>query len=184
MKRPTFGASALTLLLLFALSACAGKSSQMQEQTAPSEFEDENAAADGIQRMHPYDFPDTLRTGAHTYICTIHREADESLPLVEDEEGTCYADNRYTLAIQCDGQTFFNRSFTKATFASYLSKEFLENGLLDGMMLDKSLPGLVFAVSVTLPQSDMVEPLLLHVDNGGGISIERDIRSENDFEEQ
>ena len=175
MKRPTFGASALTLLLLFALSACVGKSNQIQEQTAPSEFEDENAVADGIQRMHPYDFPDTLHTGAHTYIYTIHREADESLPLVEDEEGTCYADNRYTLAIQCDGQTFFNRSFTKATFASYLSKEFLENGLLDGM---------VFAVSVTLPQSDMVEPLLLHVDNGGGISIERDIRSENDFEEQ
>ena len=51
-------------------------------------------------------------------------------------------------------------------------------------MLDSSLPGLCFAVSVTLPQSDMVEPLLLHVDANGGIVIERDTRSENDFSEE
>ena len=174
----------LGFLLVITLAACTGKTTQTSEQNAQGEFETENAAADGIQRMYVYDYSDTLSVDGHAYVCTIHREADESLPLVTDEEGNRYADNRYTLTIKRDGQPCFDRQFTKGTFASYLSSEFQEKGILDGMMCDRSMSGLCFAVSVTLPQSDMVEPLLLRVDPAGGISISRDTRSENDFEEQ
>lgn len=184
MKRDILGASALAFLLATSLAGCSGKPQPAAEQSSQGEFDTESAAADGIQRMHIYDYTDTLRTDGHTYVCNIHREADESLEKVTDEEGNQYSDNRYTLSIQRDGQPCFEREFTKGTFASHLSAEFQQKGILDGMMLDRSLPGLCFAVSVTLPQSDMVEPLLLHVDANGGIAIERDTRSENDFEEE
>ena len=64
-----------------------------------------------------------------------------------------------------------------------LSDDFRKRGLLDGMMLDSSLPGLAFAVSVSMPQSDMVEPLLMRVDHQGGIAIERDERSDADLDD-
>lgn len=184
MKRQILGALTLAFLLATSLAGCQGKPSQTAQTSSLGEFETENAVADGIQRMHTYDYTDTLRLDGHTYVCTIHREADESLDHVTDEEGTQYADNRYTLSIRRDGQPCFERQFTKGSFASHLSAEFQQKGILDGMMCDHSLPGLSFAVSVTLPQSDMVEPLLLRVDTAGGIVIERDTRSENDFEEE
>ncbi len=144
----------------------------------------DDESSDGVQRMTPYDFSDTLSIGTHRYAYTIHREAVDSLPTVQDEDGTVYADNSYHLTIRRDGQPLLDRHFTKRTFASYLSAEMRQRGILDGMMQDGSLPGLAFAISVSLPQSDMLEPLLLKVDANGGIAIERDLRSENDFEEE
>ena len=103
---------------------------------------------------------------------------------MKDDEGILYADNVYALSILRDNAPFFSHRFTKAAFASHLSADFRQKGLLDGMMCDKSLPGINFAVSVSLPQSDMIEPLLLHIDRSGGIAIERDTRADNDFEEE
>lgn len=183
MKSCVWGPSALAFTLLFSLAACKGTPAQT-ETTTGGEFDTELQEPDGIQRMRSYDFEDTVRVDGRLYSYAIHRESSDSLPVVVDEEGMQYADNYYRLSIERGGQQFFSRRFTKATFASYLSSDFLEKGLLDGMICDRSLPGLCFAVSVTLPQSDMVEPLLLHVDPAGGIAIERDTRSENDFEEQ
>ena len=183
MKRPFLGATALVILVLMTLSACKGKGVASSEVSTLGEFETEDAKTGGIQRMRVYDYSDTLTVGGHLYEYTIHREADESLPQVMDEEGVSYADNRYTLTLLRDGQPCFNRQFTKANFASYLTPEFRAKGILDGMMCDRSVSGICFAISVTLPQSDMVEPLLLHIDPAGGIVIEKDTRSENDFEE-
>ena len=183
MKRHFFGGAALTFLTIALLLSCKGRTEQTHEQSSSEEFIASTEQADGIQRMRPYDYSDTLRVGSHVYSYNIHRESDDALPLVVDDESTRYADNRYQLTIQRDGQSFFERSFSKGSFSSYLSKEFQEKGILDGMMCDRSVAGICFAISVTLPQSDMVEPLLLHIDTSGGISIERDIRSENDFDE-
>ena len=183
MKKRLLAIPVLVLPLLWTVS-CTEKSAQKQEVSEQGEFEVGEERIDGLQRMRVYDYSDTLMRDGHLYAYTVHREAVDSLPPVVDEDGVSYAANRYTLAIQCDGKPYFNRNFTKSAFSSYLSVESREKGLLDGMMCDKSLPGLSFAISVTLPQSDMVEPLLLHVYPGGAIGIERDTRSENDFEDE
>ncbi len=166
------------------LSACTERRPATAETAPQGEFMSDDESSDGVQRMTPYDFSDTLSIGTHRYAYTIHREAVDSLPTVQDEDGTVYADNSYHLTIRRDGQPLLDRHFTKRTFASYLSAEMRQRGILDGMMQDGSLPGLAFAISVSLPQSDMLEPLLLKVDANGGIAIERDLRSENDFEEE
>lgn len=177
MKKISFaGICALAMLI----SCGGGKTS---EATINPNVTDSEEPADGIERMMLYDFTDTLRTDGKTFIYTIHREASDSLPLIIDDEGNRFADNVYTLTIRSGGTTVFQRRFTKATFSSYLSKEFQKKGILDGMMCDKSLPGLRFAVSVSLPQSDMFEPLLMKVDTNGGIVITRDERGEAELED-
>ncbi|MBQ7494517.1 MAG: DUF4738 domain-containing protein [Bacteroidaceae bacterium] len=172
------------LLTALAIGACKGQQSPSVEATAPGEYMIECTYGDGIQRMMPYDYSDTLAIGAHRYAYSIHREAADSLPTVKDDDGTVYADNAYHLIVRRDGKQLLDRHFTKRSFARYLSADMREKGILDGMMRDGALPGLAFAISVSLPQSDMLEPLLLKVDATGGISIERDQRSENDFEDE
>ncbi|MBP3829495.1 MAG: DUF4738 domain-containing protein [Bacteroidaceae bacterium] len=172
----------LTLLTaVFALAACVNKPTAEKAATGVNEYAADEAKADGIQRMQPYHYADTVRMDGHTYVYTIHREASDSLPMVVDDEGTRYADNVYKLTIQADGHSFFDRRFTKSAFASYLSTDFRAKGILDGMMFDETQPALTFAVSVSLPQSDMMEPLLLRIDRQGGIAIQRDERGEADL---
>ncbi len=172
----------LTLLTaIFVLAACVNKPTTENAATGVNEYAAEGAKADGIQRMQPYNYADTVRIEGHTYVYAIHREASDSLPMVVDDEGTRYADNVYRLTIQADGHPYFDRRFTKGAFASYLSSDFRAKGILDGMMCDETLPAITFAVSVSLPQSDMMEPLLLRIDRQGGIAIQRDERGEADL---
>ena len=166
------------------LSACRGGQAQQADSDAANQDYESEQFADGIQRLREYNYSDTLRTGGHTYVYTIHREYSDSLPVVTDDEGNRHADNIYTLTIKSDGKAFFNRRFTKGTFASYLSADMAKKGILDGMMCDTSLPGLRFAISVSLPQSDMFEPLLMQVDPSGGIVITRDERGEAELEDR
>ena len=168
---------------LLTLIACTGKPSTTEQTSTDSEYESDDERGDGIQRMHDYNYSDTVRLEGKAYIYTIHREASDSLPLVTDDDGVRYADNIYTISIsRSDGETS-RYTFTKRNFMSYLSPEFKRKGILDGMMCDKSLNGLCFAVSVSLPQSDMFEPLLLTIDPRGGMTIERDERSDISLED-
>ena len=176
MKHPSF----ICLCAVGLLLSCGSKTAT--EQTTGTTDYDTEVASDGIQRMTVYDFTDTVRTEGKTYIYTVHREASDSLPVITDEDGNRYADNVYTLTIRSGEQTVFNRRFTKKTFLSYLSRDFQQRGILDGMMCDKTLPGLRFAVSVSLPQSDMMEPLLMQVDTQGGIVITRDERGDAELD--
>ena len=178
MKKYSLGLA----VMLLALASCGGKTKELQHLTGANEYDVEEEAADGIQRMHDYHFSDTLRAGGRVYQYTIDRITSDSLSVVTDDDGRRYADNIYTLTLQSGGTTVFKRQFTKGAFASYLSKEFQQKGILDGMMCDKSLPGMSFAVSVSLPQSDLFEPLILQVDASGGISIRRDERGEVEYE--
>lgn len=169
--------TAFALAAVSLLAACGGRSAPATE-TSVGEFETSVSADDGVQRMREYHFSDTLQAYGHTYSYTIQRVASDELPKVRDDEGTLYADNVYLLSVEREGQAFYSHRFVKDDFAASLSKDFREKALLDGMMCDKSLPGINFAVSVSLPQSDMIEPLLLHIYKDGSIAIEKDNRAE------
>ncbi len=175
--------SLLWLIAPALMFACTPRQTSADAAQSEGEYELAGPASDGLQRMHEYNYADTVVVDGREYIYRLHREASDSLPAVVDDDGIRYADNIYTLTIMAGGQQFFHRSFTKAAFAAHLSNDFRQHGILDGMMFDPSLPGLAFAVSVSMPQSDMVEPLLLRVDRQGGIAIERDERSDADLED-
>lgn len=169
--------SLCSLFIMLLVLAAAGCSNRKETKTvvAAGEFSADSTIG-SLQRMNTYDFSDTITLDKHLYRYHIHREAVDSLPQVKDEEGNTYADNVYTLSIERNGKSFFNKKFAKRNFMHLLSDELRKGGLLDGMMYDSTLPGLNFAVSVSLPQSDMLEPLLLYIDDNGAMSIKRDTR--------
>ena len=130
----------------------------------------------------PIKMPLDLRTsevewmGAN-YTVNIERVSVDSLPMVKDETGQEFVDNRITLTIQrSDSTVFFKKSFTKGSFSSYLDESFRRRALLSGMIYHKTEGSeLMFAVSVSLPESDdEFIPLELAVNSQGNIAIKRD----------
>ncbi len=160
--------------LMAALCVVSCQKKQSAEGTAEySPYE--QTQTDQIHRMSDYDLQDTTRVGSHIYQYTIHREADDSLGIVEDEMGSKYADNFYQLDVLRDGGAFFSKRFTKKTFLSYLSTDFRKFGLLDGFRFNHSQDAkLYFSVCVSYPDSDMSAPFFLIIGPDGSFSIERD----------
>ena len=96
----------LLYICLFAIAFCAcnDKKGQTDEQgyaTAEKQA--------GEHRMKDYNLTDSVALGSHLYVYTIHREADDSLTAVVDENGDKFVDNYYDLTILKDGRDFFCR---------------------------------------------------------------------------
>jgi len=126
-------------------------------------------------RMKDYDLTDSVTLGNHLFVYNIHREADDSLKVVVDENGDKFVDNYYDLTIQKDGGNFFRRRFTKASFGSQLDDNFRKNGILDGFRFMSAKEGmLTFGVCVSFPESDMSEPFVLTVGPDGSFTLEPD----------
>ena len=95
----------------------------------------------------------------------MERKADESLPLVADEQGNKYFDNRITVEIKrADGSLFFKRTFVKTDFAKCLSNSYGRNGALLGVVFNEVKDNnLYFAASVGSPDimSDSFVPIVV-----------------------
>lgn len=127
-------------------------------------------------RMQPYDQQQEVEWLEKSYQVIINREADDSLRMVQDETGQKFVDNRITLrVIRADGSVFFKKVFTKKSFDAQLDDDYRETGILEGLVFDK-VDGhhLVFAGSVSHPQTDEYIPLLVTVSNFGNVTIKRD----------
>lgn len=111
------------------------------------------------------------------YTLLMSRKADSSLPLT-GEANNRYYDNRIQLKItRPDGSTFFNRTFTKTFFQSYVDDIYYKDGALLGIVFFKAnSDNLVFAASVGNPDasSDEYVPLVLKISPNGTLSISKD----------
>ena len=126
-------------------------------------------------RMKEYNLTDSVTLGSHLYVYTIHRQADDSLKVVVDENGDKFVDNYYDLTILKDGGNFFCRRFTKASFASQLDDNFRKNGILDGFRFMSAKEGkLTFGVCVSFPESDMLTPFVLTIGPDASFTLEPD----------
>ena len=127
-------------------------------------------------RMQPYDQKQDVEWLAKGYQVIINRQADDSLRMVQDETGQKFVDNRITLRIiRADGSVFFKKVFTKANFDAQLDDNYRQTGILEGLVFDKvDGNNLVFAGSVSHPQTDEYIPLVVTVSNFGTVSIKRD----------
>ena len=116
--------------------------------------------------MQPYNQQQEVEWLDKSYQVIINRVADDSLQMVQDETGQKFVDNRITLrVIRADGSVFFKKVFTKGNFDAQLDDDYRKTGILEG---------LVFAGSVSHPQTDEYIPLVVTVSNFGNISIKRD----------
>ena len=121
-----------------------------------------------------------------SYQVDIRRMADDSLRMVKDETGQKFVDNRIQLkVIRQDGSVFFSRTFTKADFNDYLDDDYRATGILEGLVFDR-VEGLhlIFAGSVSHPQTDEYIPLVITLSNFGDVTISRDTQMDTSGSEE
>lgn len=138
-------------------------------------------------KMQDYNHRESVDWLGQQYGITINRRADTSLPVVADDAGGKYYDNRIEVKVlRPDGSVFFDRAFTKDDFASQVGNDYIKKSALLGIVIDRVEDGsLVLAASVGSPDvlSDEYVPLLITVSRTGGVSISKDTRLDSDMEE-
>jgi hypothetical protein len=110
------------------------------------------------------------------YTVTIDQHAVDSLPKVENEIGQLYVDNAIRVEIKrADGSVFYNKTFTKASFAGKVDEEIRKKALLGGMMVMPRVEEskLVFITWLNYP--DAIEDaavLKLNIDRNGNLAVQ------------
>ena len=126
-------------------------------------------------RMQKKETTEQISWGGQTYEISISRTPADSLPMVANEIGQKFVDNRIALTIRrSDGSEFFRQSFSKASFQSYLTPDYRHVGLLSDMRFKEANGAeLNFIVSLAEPEAtdDEFLPLLLSINRQGGIGI-------------
>lgn len=141
-------------------------------------------------RMQEYNQVKDVQWLDRSYQVDILRTADDSLRMVKDETGQKFVDNRIRLkVIRQDGSVFFSQTFTKASFNDYLDDDYRQTGILEGLVFDRvEGNSLIFAGSVSHPQTDEYIPLVITLSNFGDVAISRDTQmdtngGENDHQD-
>ena len=137
-------------------------------------------------RMQEYNQIKDIHWLDREYQVNIRRTADDSLRMVKDETVQKFVDNRIRLqVIRQDGSVFFSQSFTKATFSEYLDDDYRQTGILEGLVFDRVEGNyLLFAGSVSHPQTDEYIPLVIKVSNFGNVAISRDTQMDTNGSEE
>lgn len=146
----------------------------------------EKTAPSAPVRMQEYEQTKDVEWLGASYRCEIQRTPDDSLAMVRDETGQQFVDNRITLTImRNDGSVFFSKSFTKTSFDACLDNDYRKTGILEGLVFDRvDGPTLVFAASVSHPQTDEYIPLVMRISRMGDVSIARDTQMDTSAEEE
>ena len=163
----------LAVLLMAVLAISCSKKKESKDIIVPTA---EAVKPKAPISMQPYNQQQEVEWLDKSYQVIINRVADDSLQMVQDETGQKFVDNRITLrVIRADGSVFFKKVFTKGNFDAQLDDDYRKTGILEGLVFDKvDGNNLVFAGSVSHPQTDEYIPLVVTVSNFGNISIKRD----------
>lgn len=120
MKKATFAVACL-LFSNVLLTACNGKNNNdttSQQDSIATERNANEPFADAAQRKE-YE----AHLGGKTFKILISRTADKTQPIVTDELGKKFYDNRVDVSITCDGVDFFSKSYTKDSFSEFLTSK-------------------------------------------------------------
>ena len=160
-------------LLMVTLMVSCGKKKESKDIIVPTV---EVVKPKAPIRMQPYDQQQQVAWLDKNYQVFINRVADDSLRMVQDETGQKFVDNRITLrVVRADGSVFFKKVFVKGDFDAQLDDDYRQTGILEGLVFDKvDGNNLVFAGSVSHPQTDEYIPLVVTVSNLGKIAVKRD----------
>ncbi len=163
----------LAALLMAVLAISCGKKKESKNIIVPTA---EVVKPKAPISMQPYSQQQEVAWLDKSYQVFINRVADDSLRMVQDETGQKFVDNRITLrVVRADGSVFFKKVFTKSTFDAQLDDDYRQTGILEGLVFDKvDGNNLVFAGSVSHPQTDEYIPLVVTVSNFGNVTIKRD----------
>ena len=165
---------AAVLVVACLMMSCSEKK-QSNVIIAPKPVEHKPAAP---VRMSEFKQSDDVKWLDKTYKVEVHRFVADSLPKVKDEQGNEYFDNLVRVRVlRADGSEFFNRVFSKKSFADYVDANTRDHGVLLGLVLDRAEgDNLYFGSSVGSPDklSDEYIPLIVTISRMGDVSVKRD----------
>ncbi len=129
-----------------------------------------------IRKMEPSAQTRDIAWVGSTYKVVVNRKPSNSLIKIDDR--IKYYDNTITVRVlRKDGSEFFNKTFTKSDFSSYIDDNTKDHGCLLGVVFVKAEgDNLLFAASVGSPDltSDEYIPLVVKVTRLGAVSISKD----------
>lgn len=118
------------------------------------------------------------------YRVNINGHGEETLPMVQDENGQQYIDNAIRVEVtRADSTLFYGHTFTKESFTEWLNKDYRKNAILtDINFLEPEGNVLKFVVSLNYPEAsdDEALDLLLLLDSQGNTSIKPFTYNERD----
>lgn len=171
------------LPLIMAVTACGNKSVNSSKETVSATHD--SIDAHGVQRMQTSKTEMDIKFNGKDYHSFISRTPDESLPRVSNEMGDTYVDNKIVLRLTRGNESIFNKTFTKTDFASIVDADFLAKSILEGIVYDKTTPqGIVYAASVSYPQTDLYIPLSITITANGKMSLKKVDNLEDDYNEE
>jgi hypothetical protein len=114
--------------------------------------------------------------GRHYQVC-VNRHSVDSLPMVAGANGQQYYDNVINLQVmRADSTVFFDRTFTKNSFANWVSADFRKQAVLEGLnMVKADDEGLMFVAWINNPEAvdDEATELRILIDRMGHVDIQR-----------
>ncbi|WP_289293783.1 MULTISPECIES: DUF4738 domain-containing protein [Bacteroides] len=170
------------LPLLAVLTACSGGSKKTDEGSLI--LMQDSVDNRGLQRMQVSKAEVDIKFKGKDYHSFISRTPDEDLPLVKNEMGNTFVDNKIQLRLTRGSEQVFNMTFTKKNFSSIVSDDFLSKSILEGMVYNKTTPqGIVYAASVCYPQTDLYVPISITITADGKMTMEKEESLEEIYEE-
>lgn len=132
----------------------------------------------GVQRMQVSRVNQEIVSQGKKYHLSIDRSPSDSLSCVKSDLGI-FADNHIILKITREnGSVLFSRTFTKQSFSSFLSDNYLSHFILEGMVFDdektSDSKNIVLAASVSVPMSDLYIPFSITITPDGKMTIIKD----------
>ena len=172
-----FGCLIVCLIASLLLGCSEKKQRQTEEQRQIFQIDsvDENT---GIQRMQVMHIDQEILCKGKKYRLVIDRKPTDDLPVVKSEMGT-FADNRITVKIiRENGASLFTKSFVKSDFSAYLTSDFLQHSVLEGLVYDDVKTGnnneITLAASISYPMTDLYIPFTLVISQDGKLSLSKD----------
>ena len=171
-----------TSLFLLFITACSGNKKAEEKSLLLMQ---DSVDARGLQRMQVSKSDVDIKFKGKDYHSFISRTPDEDLPLVRDDRGNRFVDNKILLRLTRGNEQVFNMTFTKRNFASIVGEDFLSKSILEGMVYNKTTPqGIVFAASVCYPQTDLYVPISITITADGKMTMVREELLEDIYDEE
>lgn len=164
------------LTALAALTLTAGCSEKKKYNTVIAQRVVKVAPAKPVSMQEYTDTREITWVNGNRYTVKIQRQPADSLPMVKDETGQKFIDNTVRMSVsRADGSVFFSHTFRKSSFASQLDSDYMKTGILEGFVFDKvDGDNLLFAASVSHPQTDEYIPLVVKLSRMGVLTVMRD----------
>ena len=171
----------LLLIVILGMS-CSGKKDNQNEDRQV--LLKDSTDARGLQRMQISKSERDIKYKGKDYHIFLLRTPNDSLPHVTSEQGDVYLDNQIVLKLTRGVEHIFSKTFTKKSFSSFVDDTFFAKSILEGMVYDKTTPeGIVFAASVSYPQTDLYVPISITITADGKMSMKKEELMEDAYAE-